>query len=81
MTKKLIQYTSYYTFIQRLQYKCEQNKIGFIIKDEAYTSKTCTRCSNKYDIGSDKIYKCKNNKCKLIIDRDLTGARNIMMLY
>ena len=46
--------------------------------DERYTSKMCSLCgwiNNK--LGSDKIYNCK--ECKLMLDRDVNGARNIFL--
>ena len=47
---------------------------------EEYTSKTCGKCGfiNK-KLGANKIFNC--NKCKLQIDRDLNGARNILLKF
>ncbi len=78
MTKRIGLLMKLYQFKQRLQYKCEQRKIGYQEIDEAYTSKTCTKCGYlKNDLGSSKIYKC--NSCNTIIDRDYGGARNIFL--
>jgi putative transposase len=43
-----------------------------------YTSKTCGCCGkiNK-SLGSKKTFACPN--CKFTIDRDINGARNIML--
>lgn len=69
---------NHYKFIEKLKYKCSTLSRKLIIVKEDYTSKTCTCCGFiKKDLGSKKIYKC--NKCKLIIDRDLNGARNILL--
>jgi IS605 OrfB family transposase len=69
---------SYYSFLSKLKKKCERYDIVLDIKNESYTSKTCTNCGNiKYNLGSNKIYNCEF--CKLSIDRDINGARNIML--
>lgn len=43
-----------------------------------YTTQTCGKCG-KLDkkIESSKVYKCKH--CKKEIDRDINGARNILI--
>ena len=50
---------------------------GKIVKivDEHLTTKTCSQCFEKYEVKSDKIYKCPS--CKLIIDRDINASKNI----
>ena len=62
-------------FIKRLENKGEL--CGKIVKqvDEHLTTKTCSRCFEKYEVKSDKIYKCPS--CKLIIDRDINASKNI----
>ena len=49
---------SHYKFRQRLKSKAEETGVKVMIQDEAYTSKTCSRCGNIQDINK-KIYKCK----------------------
>ena len=68
--------TGYYTFAQRLQFKCKQNNVLFKLVNESYTSKTCSNCGT-YDetLGKSTIYNCNN--CNIVIDRDINGARNI----
>jgi IS605 OrfB family transposase len=68
---------SHFTFLQRLRYKAEQYGKKVVVVDESYTSKTCGRCFELNDVGSSKIYNCSN--CNLTIDRDVNGARNIML--
>ena len=69
---------SHYAFRQKLLQRAEEKKNHIIIIDEAYTSKTCGRCGNiKKNLNGSKTYKCK--KCDLEIDRDINGARNIML--
>ena len=72
--------TKYYMFSQRLAYKCKINKIYFEKVNESYTSKTCSKCGYyKTDLGKSESYIC--DKCDMLIDRDLNGARNIYIKY
>jgi putative transposase len=69
---------SFYLFKQRLQEKANFYRTKILIKSEAYTSKTCTNCGElNNSLGSKKIFECK--KCNLVIDRDVNGARNILL--
>lgn len=69
---------SHGSFLEKLKTKCKEYKRKLIIVNEAYTSKTCTHCGNiKNDLGGNKNYNCL--KCKLKIDRDYNGARNILL--
>ena len=78
MNKRIIQSISYYKLLERLKFKSIINKNNLIIKEEWYTSKTCTLCGNiKEDLGGNKIYSCI--KCNLITDRDYNGCRNIFL--
>lgn len=52
-----------------------------IISTEEFTSKTCGKCGQRYNIGSDKVYKCRNRECQMKMDRDWNGARNILLKY
>lgn len=75
--KRLIQAASHFTFRQRLKAKCEEYNIEFMEVDESYTSKTCGSCGNlNNSLGSSKVFKCK---CGFCTDRDVNGARNIMI--
>lgn len=76
LTKDKLMNLNYYTFLQRLQYKCNTKKINLIITNEAYTSKTCSCCGNYKNIGASKTYKCDN--CNLEIDRDINSCKNIL---
>jgi len=77
-TKRIASFMRLYVFKQRLQFKCLERKIGFKEIDEAYTSKTCSKCGYlNYNLGGNEIFKCKN--CKYKIDRDINGARNILI--
>ena len=46
---------------------------------EGNTSKTCGACGNVKEIKNKRIYNCDN--CKAIIDRDVNGARNILIKH
>ena len=78
--KKVASHMCLYKFRQKLAYKCELYKKTFIVVDEAYTSKTCTKCTHSNEnLGASKIYNCSN--CQVKIDRDINGARNIFMKH
>jgi putative transposase len=67
-------------FVDRLITKSREYFCNVIVVKEDYTSKTCTNCGNiKYDLGSSKSYCCE--KCKILIDRDINGSRNILLKY
>jgi IS605 OrfB family transposase len=78
--KKVASAMSLFKFKQRLQYKCLKNNIGYFEVDEAYTSKTCTKCSSiNENLRGQKIFNCP--LCKYSINRDINGARNILLKY
>jgi putative transposase len=58
--------------------KCEEFGTTLRVVDESYTTKTCGDCGRHNEVGSLKIIRCR---CGFVIDRDLTGARNIMIKY
>ena len=72
---------SHFRFRERLIMKSKITKdFKVITLSEEYTSKTCGACgfiNNK--LGSKKVLKCCS--CHVEIDRDLNGARNIMIKY
>ena len=60
----------------KLKKKCEEKNLKYKLVNEAYTSKTCTKCGTiNENLKSKETFNC--NECKIIIDRDLNGARNI----
>lgn len=67
----------HYRFKERLRTKCIEYSSKFIDCTEEYTSKTCTRCGVLNEIGMSEIFECSS--CKLKIDRDLNGSRNILL--
>jgi putative transposase len=66
---------SHYRFSQALKSTAEKYSCTVIEVNEAYTSKTCSYCGTIHDIGSKKEMKC----CGTAFDRDLNGARGIML--
>lgn len=54
--------------------------VSVVEVNEAYTSKTCGLCGELHStLGSSKTFKCA--KCGYVADRDINGARNILLRY
>jgi len=71
---------SHYTFQQRLKSKAAEMNSRVILTTEEYTSKTCPSpdCGKIHtNLGSSKIFKCPS--CGIAMDRDFTGARNVLL--
>jgi putative transposase len=69
---------SHYRFRERLLMKSKIMKnLEVIVIGEEFTSKTCGWCGCLNKIGSKKEWKCQN--CKIHLDRDINGARNIFI--
>lgn len=75
--KFVINMLSHYKFRQHLSHKCEEYGCELIVVQEDYTSMTCTNCGHMSKIYKDRIKDCP--KCKIQIDRDLNGSRNILI--
>jgi len=71
----------HYRFKQRLLHKSREYPwCKPIICDEHFTSKTCGQCGFIHDkLGSSKVFKCP--QCQFTLDRDVNGARNILIRY
>lgn len=68
----------HYAFRLRLMQCAEREGVNVYVRGEEYTTKSCTSCfALKNNIGGAKTYKCDH--CKVVIDRDLNGARNIFL--
>jgi putative transposase len=68
----------HYSFREKLLHKANIKSKSVILCSEAHTSKTCTQCGNmKDDLAGDKVYIC--GSCGVSIDRDIAGARNILI--
>lgn len=69
---------SFYKFSEILKYKCNLRGSKVLNVSEAYTSKTCGKCGELNDkLNGKKEFICSS--CGFKIDRDLNGARNIML--
>ena len=76
MLKRVSSMLAFYKFMEKLKYKCNHYRIHFIKVHEGYTSVLCSNCGNEHrSLGGKKRYKC--NACKMNLDRDINGARNI----
>jgi len=76
--KELANAYSFYTFRQRLQYKCVVNKCNYKGVNEYYTSKTCSCCSEyNENLGGSKVFNCPS--CKIVFDRDINSCRNMIL--
>jgi len=76
-SRRLCLTLEHYKFRNRLISKAEIVNSDVVVCTEEYTSKTCGKCGILNDIGSNEVYQC--NTCGLRIDRDINGARNILI--
>lgn len=76
-TKRKLQSLSFFKFKQRLIYKCKTQGKTLMIMNEAYTSRTCSRCGFLNPKSTRKDFRCGG--CDWMVDRDYNGARNIMI--
>ena len=68
----------HFHFKEKLKAKSKlKNGCTGIVCTEEYTSKTCGQCGCIVNIGSNEVFNC--NVCFLKIDRDINGARNILI--
>ena len=68
----------FYDFKMKLNHLCNINGSKLNIVNESFTTRTCTRCGTLNNaIGGKKVFHCST--CKLTIDRDINGARNILL--
>ena len=80
MTKRMMCMFSFFSFKTKLQYKCKRYNKNLIIVNESYTSCTCGSCGEiKKDLDKSEVFEC--NKCKVVMDRDASGSRNILLKH
>ena len=66
----------FYEFKERLKLKCKENGVIFVESSEAFTSKTNSFTGELMEnLGSKEKFKFDN----ILIDRDINGARNILI--
>lgn len=72
---------SHYRFREILKTKAElHHNVEVIECSEAFTSKTCGCCGElNVKLGSSKVFRC--GKCGYEADRDINGARNILLRH
>jgi putative transposase len=71
-----------YGFVQMLQYKCLRFGKELHIIDERDTTKMCHACKHKQDMALWKrTYRCANENCGLVMDRDENSAVNIYQRF
>jgi putative transposase len=67
-----------YGFVQMLKYKCLRFGKELYIIDERDTTKTCHLCKRKQAMPLwQRTYRCENENCSLVMDRDENSAVNI----
>jgi len=69
----------HYTFRQRLLNHSKITGTTVYVKEESFTTKTCTVCGKINDVKGNKIINCM--ECKETVDRDMNGARNIFLKH
>jgi len=79
--EKLYTYAiSHFKFSTILKNKCEEYGVKFKLVNEAFTTRTCGKCGGlNNNVGANRIFDC--TKCNIRIDRDLNGARNILIKH
>jgi len=82
-TSRNMMQLSHYAFRQRLiELSNREKRCEVIVCTEEFTSKTCGQCGTlNLKLGSSKVFKCVNTGCNFTLDRDVNGARNIMIKY
>jgi putative transposase len=79
-TVRSMMHWSHYRFRQRLLFKATEYVVDVRVVTEEYTSKTCGVCGVIHQhLGGSKHFKCPS--CKWSCDRDINGARNILLKY
>jgi transposase len=68
---------AHYRFQQKLIFQCQKKGNKLYIVGEEYTTKACGSCGRLKNVGGSKIYTC--NHCGYTMDRDIHGARNILL--
>ena len=75
--KFVLNQLSHYKFKQQLFLKGEEYGCRIIEVTEEYTSKVCGNCFKMSDDYNNRVKKCSH--CNHTIDRDINGARNILL--
>jgi putative transposase len=80
-TAKAMLTWSHYRFRHRLLTKSREYPWSQVVLcTEEFTSKTCTCCGHLHEkLGGNKLFACPS--CEVRLDRDVNGARNILLKY
>ena len=80
-TARMMLTWSHYRFRKILEDKARQFPgCAVFVVDEAFTSKTCGKCGNLHpNLGKNKTFHCPS--CNFTLDRDINGARNILLRF
>src|SRR5258708_5149881 len=71
-----------YGFVQMLEYKCLHYGKELYIISERDTTRMCHACKHKQDMPLWKrTYRCENENCGLVMDRDENSAVNIYQRF
>ena len=76
-TKFVLNNLAHYKFKQHILNKSQEYGCQIIIVGEEYTSRACGFCGTLSEKYTNRIKECEN--CKHKIDRDINGARNILI--
>jgi putative transposase len=69
----------HYTFRQRLLNHSKLTGTNVYVREESFTTKTCTICGKINIVNANKKINC--NECHETVDRDMNGARNIFLKH
>lgn len=76
--KRMMETLGFNKFQKKLALACYKHNSKIYFVTEEYTSKTCTCCGEiNNDLGGLREFNC--TQCGLILDRDINGARNILI--
>ncbi len=78
--KSRLQFLSHSSFLEKLQTRKAKTGGSVVIVDEAFSTKLMTCCNQNYlnyGVGAGKRSVC--SKCGCSVDRDVNGARNILL--
>jgi IS605 OrfB family transposase len=71
-----------YSFVQMLKYKCLRFGKELSIIDERDTTRMCHACKHMQDMPLWKrTYRCENENCGMVMDRDENSAVNIFQRF
>ncbi len=76
--KRLLCTLRHYDLKTKLERKCAEHNVRYVLQPEQWTSKTCCNCGWIHrDLRGRKLFMCQD--CGLVIDRDVNGAINIYL--